>query len=401
MQKVISILLFILSIGSPVFSEEIPLYKGFPVYPPEKIPSLTEDSFSLDLRSREEILAYVRSTDFVWGKVSGNVKEFDEARQHIFDNTSALGWKKVFESVIMDGGSREYLFAKVIDDSVRLVWTALWSEDMFGPADNDTWGTISYEMKDYPAPVLVEDFPVYAKSNEIEIREDSQSRAKFFEISNNFPVNNSDDYFGPRITFWEIPLLLGWEYYYSPMLEKSEFLYKKGDTYVKAIDLEGNIRIEIYDETVQIDLLRKYPPSREKKKVVEGGCYIYKGRHIRPPYTVELKDNKLCVNGIVWETISPEREMRSHKYGFSEWALYYFDDAVSKLSDGNIRIEHVGSIYSRDLRDIQKLLLGIDEVMKSNVSKEEKEEMLEEVIDTPHMSDEEFNDFLTNWDGIN
>ena len=427
--------LFILLIGSSVFSEEMPLYKGFPVYPPEKIPSLTEDSFTLDLRSREETLAYLKSAGSLSAEkilelesIDYKLKEYDEAKQYILDNASALGWKrwKLGEGIMhRHGNYLEYVFAKVIDDSVRLFCVVIWTKTpfsrnnaIFALQSEDDWGEINYEMKDYPAPVLIKDFPVYARSNEIEIREDSQSKVKFFETNNNSPFLNSPsnpryDYFDSMVSLWDMPFLFGWEYYYSPMLADSEFLYKKGDTYVKAIDLKENIRIEIYDETAQIDLLQKYPPSIEKKKVIERGSYIYNGRYIRPPYTVELKDNKLLVNGIIWETFSPEERFK--KWRFSErlgiggiqegWKLEgpldFFNDAVYTLSIDSILIEQDGSRYSRDQCDIQKLLSGIDEAVKSNVSDEEKKERLKEVIDTPHMSDEEFNDFLTNWDGIN
>lgn len=116
-----------------VCADEVKLYRGFPVYPPEEIENL------LKTNPRHFRLYYADYPDdtgeYEIDKIKSEnyLKEFAKAKNYIVTNAKRLGWNIIKEGTFEDGGSCYWKFIK--EDPMLSVIVTLWA-GMAGGREN-------------------------------------------------------------------------------------------------------------------------------------------------------------------------------------------------------------------------------------------------------------------------
>jgi len=165
----------------------VPMYQGFPLYPPEEIEKLTEEQpreVIFPLRAREGTLREFKVINqqlekevFLGLKLpegssfEGNPslarlyeveremkksaeairKEFKEAEEYLVTRAEKTGWKIKERGMFKDGGSSLFIFEKVGSPSTVkvIIYSGMigFGSDGIFVAPFDYWGKISYEFR--------------------------------------------------------------------------------------------------------------------------------------------------------------------------------------------------------------------------------------------------------------
>ena len=147
-------------------------------------------------------------------------------------------------------------------------------------------------------------------------------------------------------------------------------------------------------EKIDLDL-----PTLNKKETVSFGYLIYKGRLLRHPYNIELRENNITVNEVLYETINNNFPSRNATLESS------FNSLVKSMQRGDLKIIYDNSEdggYNRTIPNTgswkpQEAISQADEIMKSNISKKEKKERLKSILSISNYEEKYLDDMLNNW----
>lgn len=165
----IIVLLFLNAFHSFVFSQEVFLYKDFPIYPTteitEEIKNSTANSINLNFISTElKNKRFQRPDHSIFQSVS---LEINKAIDYLQKEANVYGWIEMDRGVYEDGGSDYLTFVKKQKDHIAIVGVNIWHPMIVdGYPVPEKWGTITYNFTEYPIPYLHKGFPLFPSVKE-------------------------------------------------------------------------------------------------------------------------------------------------------------------------------------------------------------------------------------------
>ncbi len=144
--------------------EQLKLYKGFPVFPPESIETIEgEDDFSLEVRGRKELLERLENTNKMGFPLTvirarsiteDMDKKISEARNYIHEATEVTGWVLEETRSYLDGGSIYYRFILPEEEVIKVVHLTSFAGGVLKSLGHisvdEDWGILNYSYSEVP-----------------------------------------------------------------------------------------------------------------------------------------------------------------------------------------------------------------------------------------------------------
>jgi len=285
-------------------------------------------------------------------------------------------------------------WAKITERETWFVTTTFWSGmviddgDRYSVSPEDKWGTIGYSFFRAPAPAMFSGFPVWSEPGTAQ-RTELPGRLQVDFVPSRDPPEWDD--------MVQLPVRLGWERRFSPLISEHEAVYVKGDrvAHLGIQDL-SLYRVTLYAGAAGRAFLAGKPEKVKKTAVVKTGCLIQDGRYLRPPYQVELVDGEIRINGVLIEREPPGPFSNRALENFELWVKGFKNHCLDvRCGSGSGT-----SKYHATDREIRALLSTIDKIVKSKLPREEK---LRRLRDDPALNGFASicaEELLEHWDGF-
>lgn len=333
-------------------------------------------------------------------KINPILEKQEQAEQYVVDNAQRLGWQIANSTYCLDGGSHGKYYIKIINNKlIKVYYYVKASTTGVYPTSylSKEFGTMFYEFSEHPQPVIYQGFPLPLVDEPTNHQRTNHS--SFITIS-------KDQIIYDKLTLLQLPELFGWQPNKSPLLTDQLYLFEKSSSVV-------GIRFHTPDKNLQdwdrcdfifydsADAMHaNYAKEIAPKATFTTGGIIKDGKYLRRPYSIELQEDKIILNGSIYRDLDLDKiyldKKKSLRKSGSSNEFICLIDSLSK-NKHFLRLESQGNSsttlsFKKD-QELQNFIRSIDHIIDTSPDKDKELQSLGINVDRIR------KEIIDNWEG--